>query len=204
MFIDRIEKKDAKKQLVYFENGTFCPLYNTEIRKYELSSETNIDDNTYDEIYLSVVLKRAKLRSMNLLKSYDKTEAQLRIKLMDDGYDENTIDETIDYMKSFKYIDDYRIAKNYYDYHCDNDSHNNIKIKLLGKGISKDIIEKVLSESDGSGDERSLEALIIKRKVLEKCTDAKNTSKQIAFLIRKGYSYELVRNKLQELLKKMD
>lgn len=200
MHIVRIDKKSDKKQIVYFDNDTFCPLYTSEIKKYGIDADTDISEDTYREVYDMVVQKRAKLRAMNILQKFDKTERQLSEKLLQDGYDSDTVCAVIEYLKSYRYIDDYRYAENYYEYHCETESRSAIKNKLLQKGISADILEKIIT--DDLYDETALDRLIEKKQIREKCTDAESYRKQVGFLIRKGFSYDLIRRKLSENFKK--
>ena len=200
MHIVRIDKKSDKKQIVYFDNDTFCPLYTSEIRKYGIDADAEISKDTYREVYDMVVQKRAKLRAMNILQKFDKTERQLSEKLLQDGYDSDTVCAVIEYLKSYRYIDDYRYAENYYEYHCEMQSRSAIKNKLLQKGISADILEQIIT--DDLYDYTALDRLIEKKQIREKCTDAESYRKQVGFLIRKGFSYDLIRRKLSENFKK--
>ena len=52
----------------------------------------------------------AKKKAMSLLKYMDRTEWQLRDKLSLKGFSEEAIEEAIEYVKSFHYLDDYRYA----------------------------------------------------------------------------------------------
>ena len=54
-----------------------------------------------------VLLKRAKLRCMNLLKSRDYTEYQLRMKLRQGVYPEDIIDAAVAYVASYGYVNDF-------------------------------------------------------------------------------------------------
>lgn len=51
-------------------------------------------------------MKRAKLRAMHLLNDMDRTESQLRTKLLNGDYPADIADEAIAYVKSFGYIND--------------------------------------------------------------------------------------------------
>ena len=62
-------------------------------------------------------LTRAKKRALYLLTDQDRTEKQLREKLEKTGYSGQVIEETIEYVRSFGYIDDLRYSVRYIEYY---------------------------------------------------------------------------------------
>lgn len=67
------------------------------------------------------------------------------------------------------------------------------------KGVSSEIVEQVFEEADyGEEDSRqAIEALMRKRNYNPETADAKEKQKMIGYLMRKGFSYQDVRNVLQ-------
>ncbi|OGK15232.1 hypothetical protein A2690_00460 [Candidatus Roizmanbacteria bacterium RIFCSPHIGHO2_01_FULL_39_12b] len=78
-----------------------------------------------------------------------------------------------------------------------------IKHELYKKGVSKDIIEKVLKES-GANDKDTIKALLEKKipSFSHKYTGEEMTQKLIVFLMRRGYSYSLSRHAVEDFLSK--
>ena len=68
-------------------------------------------------------------------------------------------------------------------------SAKRLRIELMKKGISKDIIERVLNESSRN-DEEEIAKIIAKKRA--KYNDEKLT----AYLLRQGFSYDLVREQV--------
>ena len=58
-------------------------------------------------------LQQAKCKALSLLNYMDRTETQLRKKLKEKDFNEEIIDETIAYVKSFGYINDLGYAERY-------------------------------------------------------------------------------------------
>ena len=52
------------------------------------------------------MIKQAKQKALSLLNYMDRTESQLRQKLKEKSFDDDAIDEAVDYVKSFGYIND--------------------------------------------------------------------------------------------------
>ena len=81
-------------------------LYRGELHTYHIKEGEQISGRDLEKILTEVLPKRAKLRGMNLLKSRSYTEHQLREKLKQGLFSEEIIDEAVEYLKSFHYIDD--------------------------------------------------------------------------------------------------
>ena len=56
------------------------------------------------------IAEKAKHRALHLLEYMDRTEKNMRMKLAQGGYPQDVIDETIDFLKSYGYIDDQKYA----------------------------------------------------------------------------------------------
>ena len=89
---------------------------------------------------------RAKKRVLHLLERSQKSEKQLRDKLKEGGYEQDVIDEAIDYAKSYHYIDDERFARDFVRLSCHNKSRIRLKQDLSQKGIDKDLIDIAIEE----------------------------------------------------------
>lgn len=197
MIITEITEHDKKRCQVYIDGEKAFLLYKSEIRKYKLEKGTELDQITYDVIVREVLTKRAILRAMNLLQKRDYTEYKLRSKLKDGGYPSVSIDDAIDYVKSYKYLDDRRYASDYIGYYMESRSKKRISQDLIQKGISKDLIAEVMEEaysskeSDSNVELEQIQKLLLK-KHFSSDMEYKEKQKIMAFLYRKGYSMDLI------------
>lgn len=169
-------------------------LYRGELHTYHMREGERIPDEFLRKILSEVLPKRAKLRSMNLLKSRAYTEYQIREKLRQGLYPEEAIDEAVEYVKSYHYIDDRRYAKDYIVYYSESRSRGRIERDLFQKGINKELIRTVYEE-DLSGenlpDEVPLMEKWLEKKSYDKETaDYREKQKMGAFLYRKGFSLD--------------
>lgn len=139
---------------------------------------------------------RAKKRALYLLERMDRTEQQLREKLKSSDYPEEVIEEAIEYVKSFHYLDDERYAENFTRYKKENMSRQQIKQKLMLKGVSKDIIQNAIE------DEYDVDESIHIRNILEKKHFSYETADEGEF--RRVYGYLLRRGfRSNDILKEM-
>lgn len=166
-------------------------LYKGELQTYHVKTGERMSGEAAEEIMTGILPGRAKLRSMNLLKSRPYTEYQIREKLRQGFYPEQAIDEAVAYVKSFHYIDDRCYVKDYITYYSESRSRGRITQDLMRKGIARELINAVYEE-DLEGelpDETALmERWIQKKNYDRERADYREREKMGAFLYRKGFS----------------
>lgn len=196
MIITDITDISKTKVKVCIDNGETFALYKSELRKLQIKKGEVITDQCYQQIMGDVLQKRAKLRCMNLLKSRDYTEHQLRTKLAQGLYPDEIIDEAIVYMASFGYIDDIRYAKSYIGCSQSVKSRKQIEMALLRKGISKETInsayEQCAQEEQLTDEEEIIKKLLEKKHYSSQDATYEESQKMIGFLYRKGFSLDKI------------
>ena len=198
MTVTRIEELSRSRCKIYLEDSFAFVLYKGELRLYHIKEGEPLKEEDYRTIMGEVLPKRAKLRAMNLLQGREYTTSQLRTKLLQGFYPPEIIEQAIDYVAGFHYIDDLRYAVDYITYHEDSRSRRRIEQDLQGKGILAATIEEawqVWRENGGKQDEQAMirELLHKKHYDTEGETDWKERQKIYAFLARKGFSAEVIR-----------
>ncbi len=170
-------------------------LYQSELHACHIKAGEGISGEMLHEILTEILPKRAKLRSVNLLKSRSYTEYQLREKLRQGLYPETVIDEAVEYVKSFQYINDRRYVKDYIVYYSGSRSRGRITQDLIKKGIPREMINAVYEEelADELPDETALMERWLRKKNYDKdCADYQEKQKMGAFLYRKGFSLDKI------------
>lgn len=198
MTVTKIEPLSKTRYKVYLDGQFAFTLYKGELSRYHIAEESVIEDDIYDSLRL-IVIKRAKLRAMHLLSDMGRTESQLRTKLKQGGYVEDAVEAAIRYVKSFGYINDMEYARSFIDSRKDRKSKKELYAALLQKGVPAEIVEQVFEEADyGEKDSRqAIEALMRKKSYNPETADVKEKQKMMGYLMRKGFSYQDVRNVLQ-------
>ena len=204
MQITDIVELDKKRSKVFIDGEYAFVLYKGELRNFKIEAGNEISQSLYDEITGTVLSKRVKLRAMNLLQKKDYTEKQLRDKLNEGLYSQELVDEAIDYVKSFRYLDDDRFARDYITYHMSMRSRNRIIQDLVQKGIGKDILMPIMEEiyeeaGSESGEDVELEQIqkLLIKKHYDKDMEYKDKQKIMAFLMRRGYSMDKIRRAME-------
>ncbi len=192
-----ITELDKKRCKVYLDGEFAFVLYKGELKEYGINVGAEISEATYEEITTVILSKRCKLRAMNLLQKKDYTTKQLRDKLEEGLYSNELIDEAILFVKSYKYLDDDRYARDYISYHMSTRSKNRIMQDLVTKGISKDmlvpIMEELYSEESGDVELKQVKALLDKKHYDPDMTDFKEKQKIMAFLMRRGFQMSTIK-----------
>lgn len=195
MILTKIEQIDKKRYRIYVEGEFALLLYVTDIRKYKLEEQMNISSEKLEEIYKDIVLRRAKMKSMLLLKSMDYSEKGLRDKLAKLYYPTKAIDEALAYVIDYGYIDDERYARNYVRFKKDSQSRKQIAFTLQQKGVSKDYINVAFEEEYDNESNAIVRAIVKKIGSVERLEElAIDQKKKVAaYLYRKGFSAEEIR-----------
>lgn len=198
MLVTQVTELSKSRSKVYIDQKFAFVLYKGELRLYHIKEGEELRTEDYRTIMQEVLPKRAKLRAMNLLQGREYTTSQLRTKLQQGYYPPEIIEQAIEYVAGFHYIDDLRYAVDYITYHENSRSRRRIEQDLQGKGISSATIEEAWQnwrENGGEQDEQSMIRELLRKKHYDAAeeTDWKERQKIYAFLARKGFSQEAIR-----------
>lgn len=103
----------------------------------------------------------AKKKAMSLLKYMDRTEWQLRDKLSLKGFSEGAIEEAIEYVKSFHYLDDYRYAVHFVEFHHEQRSRQRLRQDLYQRHVPEEYIDLAI-ENVCENDDAALQTALRK------------------------------------------
>ncbi len=202
MVVSELRELDKKRVKVFLDGEFAFVLYKGELKEYKVREGQELDPACYRQITEDLLPKRCKLRAMNLLQKKDYTERQLRDKLVEGLYSSEIVDEAIEYVKSYRYLDDDRYARDYIAYHMENRSRARIMQDLMGKGVSKDritgIMEELYAEDDGEAEMAQVRKLLEKKHYDPENCDFKEKQKIMAFLMRKGFSMDMIRRAMDD------
>ena len=203
MKIENIDYIDKRKCKITFEDGSAFPLYKGEVYKYGLEQNRILTEEEYKNIKYNIVEKRGRERAMYILKSADKTEKQLRIKLHQNMYPDDVVENIILFLKKHKYVDDVEYAKSFIKTYGGNLSRNVMGMKLRDRGIPKEIYDDLIDEyyeTEKIDDSRTIYKLLEKKKYNENM-DVKMKNRIISFLLRKGFDYQDIKECLNKFNK---
>ncbi len=141
--------------------------------------------------------ERAKQRALWYLDRSSLTEKGLFDKLKKAGFEQTACAKVLARFKELGLVDDDRFAAIYSEKLLSaNTSKRQAYRKLCEKGLSREKANEVLNNTEF--DETAAIKNIIEKKYASKLTDKQSVSKVYAALIRKGFSYNAVRDALKQ------
>ncbi len=201
MYVTNIEERDKRKAVVYVDSGEKFPLYKGEIKKYGIKEQGELSESDYRFIMSEVLLKRGKERAMHILQGADKTEGQIREKLEKGMYPKQVIDDVIDFLMKYDYINDYNYAVSYIRTYSNSQSERLMREKLRQRGIKRDIIDDAMMETmekTGYDAESIISSILQKRKYDADNADIKEKNRMISYLMRRGFKYDDILSVLKQ------
>lgn len=199
MTVTKVEAITKTKFRVELDGEFAFVLYKGELKRFGIREDAELEEETREMICREVILKRAKLRALHLLADMARTEKKLREKLRQSQYPEPVIDEAVEYVRSFGYLDDVRYAENFIESRKNGKSRKEMYAALLQRGVPADVIDRAFEAYDP--EEEETEA--IRRLVARKGIDVRHATKEeihklYGYLARKGFPYEAIRRGMGE------
>lgn len=171
------------------------PLYGGELHRYHLEEGAELSDSVYEEICTQVLNKRAVTRCEYLLSGKNYTAAELAKKLSEGYYPDSVIRHTLSFLVEYGFVDDAYYAERYAEVHGRRKSIRQLRMELTGRGIERDIIDRVL-ENAGEQEAATLARLVEKRCKNADLSDEKEWNRQLRYFIGKGFAFDEVRREL--------
>lgn len=146
MYISQIEVLDKTRRWVSIDGEERFWLYRSDISELHLEEKQIISDDLFESIMQDKVLLYAKKKALELLERMDRSESELRAKLLQRDFSEHIVSEAIAYTKKFHYLDDLRFATNFIYTRSSTKSKKQICYSLYQKGVSKETVEEAYSQ----------------------------------------------------------
>ena len=188
MEITKVQALTKQKYRIFLDGESAFAVYKGELSRYHLEEGAVLPPEVYEELVNRVLKKRATLRAMHILERTDKTEAQLRRKLEESEYPKEAVESAIAYVTSYGYLDDRRYAEHYIEWKKQGKGKARLKMELVQKGISREIIEEVLESTDFGETREMIRQIILKKRKTDIPMNEKEKQRLYGFLMRKGFS----------------
>lgn len=189
---------------VVFEDETKLLLNYNIFEKYKVSVDMDFSENEILEMKYFSDIERAKSRAMNYISGKLKTKYEVRLKLKENGFAEDVIDEVLDILEKEEYLNDKVYCEIFIEdkKKLNGYGKNKIKSLLIQKGISKNIFEDFLNEFEY--DEEFDNALKMGIKKLELLSNEEDNFKKkqkiINYLAYRGFGFDVINDVLKEIL----
>lgn len=189
---------------VVFEDETKLLLNYNIFEKYKVSVEMDFSETEILEMKYFSDIERAKSRAINYISGKLKTKYEVRLKLKENGFAEDIIDEVLDILENEEYLNDRVYCEIFIEdkKKLNGYGKNKIKTLLIQKGISKNILEDYLDEFEYDEEfDNALKMGIKKLNILSNEEDNfKKKQKIINYLAYRGFGFDVINDVLKEIL----
>ena len=139
--------------------------------------------------------------ALRLIEFRDRTEKELREKLTKKGYGEEQIEDTVEFLKNYGYIDDARYAT-----HFINDAINikkwgkiRIRTELLHKGIDREVVDFAIEDAFSEVDDDRVLTEMKKRFSNSDFSNMKERNRIFGFFTRRGFTPDEIKGAMNKM-----
>lgn len=197
--ITNITLQKNKSRANIFLNGEFvCGLNNITIVKNGLKIGTVIQKENLLKIYNESEMEGAYEKALSLLSRQKYTKKAIVDKLKAKGYDAEIIENVINKLAEYGYINDEDFVKSFVNCNTTK-SKRAIEANLMQKGIKREVIKEVLEDSTTKESEREKCVLASQKYMKNKILDDSVAKKLKAHLMYKGFMFEDILYAIKQL-----
>lgn len=198
-----IQKRNKDRVNIYIDEEYSFSMSVESVYKEGLKINQVIDKEKILSIAKDDNYKKCKNSALKILERTYKTEKEIRDKLILKGYDEVSINKSIEFLKEYNFLSDHNFSKMYVKDKVRAYGKNKIKYDLIRKGIDDNLIEEAISNIDYQDEIDVAYNLAIKKyNTLSKREEDKFklSQKLYRFLLSKGYNYDIVSNVVKRVI----
>jgi regulatory protein len=191
------QKKNPDRVNVYLD-GKFAfglaAIEAVRLRRGQVLTEADIERlQTADDV------EKAREKALRFLGNRPRSEWEVRQNLLKAGYGNETLDRVLNRLRGVGLVDDAAFVR----YWIDNRSQFNprgevaLRQELRRKGVDREVIDAVLEESEHAEDQAAVQAALAKADRYRQLPRQEFAQKLGAYLARRGFNYETVREAVQ-------
>lgn len=195
--IKSIEYIDDIVCRVVLDDYTVLELDSFSVSQSGIEAGEDAEDAVIAELIFTSECIKAQKIALKYLNLKMRTEKQLEKYLKGKGFSPESIQNTLDNMKQWGYIDDAAYARAYIDYRlsCSKKSWRAIFYDLKAEGINEDTIEEVTGEYDA---DEYLRARDVAARALNGKSDEASLRRLNGLLARNGFGWDVVNQVVSE------
>ncbi len=187
------QMKDKLRCNIEVDGRFFCGMKLETVMQNRLKAGMIVTEEELSRIQLESEKMTALDKALSYISMSMKTERQIREHMKKKGYLSDVVDYVVEKMRSYNYLDDVAYAIAYAESAAKKKGKKLIAMELRGKGICEEAINESLAGI--SNDEESAKKTLEKY-MRGKTPDKKGLQKGYAYLLSKGYDYEVAKRAL--------
>lgn len=199
------QKKRPDRYSIFLDGEFAFGVGEDVIVRLGLRKGMELDEDYVNDVVRAEDQNKANDYALNLLSYRARSVKEIKDKMKSKEYEDDIIENTIEFLNKYSYLDDYQFGLQFAKdrQNLKGAGKNLIKQELYNKGISRDIIDKILEEISDR-DEEYERALDLGRRKAN--TSYRNEEKDAkyrklsSFLQRRGYSFDVIKKIMEEVL----
>lgn len=188
------QKRDPSRYNIFIDGEYAFALPMQDILYFKLKEGQEAAEETIEFIRKNLIYIKAQDTALHFIGYKMRTVQEIRRKLAEKEFAEETIEKVIAFLEKYGYADDREYCRKYIreKLRMKPKSGYALKIELKQRGISSRIIDEVMAETelDEAGD--AFRWLEKKSRGQWPPEDDKKKKQLYDFLLRKGYSYDII------------
>lgn len=194
-----VQKKNTKRCSIFINDEFAFGMDIDAIGIYNIQKGNTYTEDEYENLLKALQYEKAKFAALRYVGYSPRTIKQTIEKLHTFEYDETIIDKTIEFLKSYGYLNDTEYANSFIRSRIKQKRHGRHKISydLMHRGIDKELSRPILEEYENEEYEGAV-YLYNKKSKGKDITDHKEKAKITRYLQSRGYPYEIIRSVIQE------
>lgn len=205
MQITEIKKIGKGERYSIYIDGIFNGTLQAEILvKHKLKTGDEIDEEHIKQIKLENGKIAAFEQAARYLEKALKTQKQLQTYLKEKGFLQQSIDDAVQKLKEYGYIDDEAYAENYIKTYQNKKGKIKLKFDLISKGVSPEIVEEKLAQLIDAEEQFSSCEALLKKYIKNKPIDSKLKSKAYAHLFSKGFAGDIISSVIAKVFSEVE
>ena len=186
-------QKSKKRANIFIDNKFCCGLDLTTVVKNGLKKGVEISESRLLEIQKESEMSEATEKALSLLERQKYTKSRLRAKLKEKGYMDELVDEVIDKLTEYGYVNNADYIKSFVSSNP-NKSKKEIERNLLQKGIKKEELASYYEKIDEPEDEQEKCDRVAEKYMRSKERNEAVAKKLMSHLLYKGFSFSNAKN----------
>jgi regulatory protein len=191
------QKKNPDRVNVYLDGKFAFGL--AAIEAVRLRRGQALSDADIDRLQAADDVEKAREKALRFLGNRPRSEWEVRQNLLKAGYGDATIDRVLERLRGVALVDDAAFAKYWIDNRTQFKPRGEVALRqeLRRKGVDREVIDAVLDESEHADDQAAIQAALAKADRYRQLPRPEFTQKLGAYLARRGFDYETVREAVQ-------
>lgn len=186
----------AGRYFVQFENGRVLRLYRQTVEDFSLYSGMELSQERFEEICKSAEALSAKMRAIRIVSAANVSKKDLENRLVQKGEKPSDARRAVQWMEEMNLLDDEKTAEQII-HSCISKGYGLSRAKqvLYEKRIPKELWEAALADYP---DQKEKISQFLKSRITD-ASDQKQIKRAVDSLLRRGHSYRVIREALNDL-----